>query len=59
MSATTLAKRDIRFVWLLAIVATLVAILVFMPLGVVLALGFTAYAVHGRLTRWGSAKMQP
>jgi len=58
VSATTLAKRDIRFVWLLAIVSTLVAILVFLPLGVALALGFAAYAVHRRLTTSGSAQMQ-
>ncbi len=50
MPAIATAKRDIRFAWLLAIVATIAAFLVFAPLGTALALGLTAYALHAAWT---------
>jgi len=47
----TKSEHDIHFGRLLAIVGTLAAFLVFVPLGVVLAVGFTAYALYARSTK--------
>jgi hypothetical protein len=55
------AKHDIRFAWLLAVVATLAAFLVFAPLGIALALGLTAYALHAAWTakhKWNTGLNQ-
>ena len=62
MPAIAPAKHDIRFAWLLAIVGTLAAFLVFAPLGVALALGLTVYTLQAAWTtqhKWKNGLDRP